>query len=137
MPVDVRLGPIGPGSIAATTFVLVERGAARRPDLAERLPAVTRLAFREGLPPVRIGRHGDVIHVGDDDLAPATAADLTITAPLAALLANLTVPLKAGFPHPLKPEGRAVLKAVADGTVLLDGRVSEALTLLRLLSVRG
>src|SRR5204863_529485 len=52
---DVRLGATADDGIAASIFALVERGAARRPELAREMRGRIELCFEEGLAPVRLG----------------------------------------------------------------------------------
>lgn len=136
--VDVALGSLGPRSIAATAFVLVERGCARRPQLVVRMPAVVRLAFVEDYAAVRIAFERDVVVVGDDhDDDEAAPVALEIRATLPDLVALLAIPLVAGMPKPTSAPGRAALRSIVDGRVEIDGRLTDARRLLSLLTVVG
>lgn len=125
---QVRLGKLGEGSIAATIFAVVDRAAGLRPGVVRELSgSVVRLELGEAYWPVRVRFDDDEVLVEDDDTG---VADLVVRGTLPDLQTLLTSPLTRGVPR-----SRAALARLADGRVQLDGPLTTGRRLLRLLSV--
>jgi hypothetical protein len=132
-PPKVRLGPTGSGSITATIFALVERGAVLRPQHAAELRGSVMLRFKENYQPVEIDLRGDEVVVSDA-LDTDRAHDLVIESAFHDLAALIAAPLTGGLPRPTNPIGRAALGRLADGRIEFEGPLRLARGLLRLLS---
>lgn len=129
---NVELGKVGEGSIAATVFGLVERGAGLRPEVAAAMRGSVRITFAEGYVPVRLTFAGDGITVADDT---GEEPDLELRAALPDLVLCISAPLAGGVPRPTAKAGRAALARLADGRVDFSGRIGLARRLLQLMSV--
>ena len=130
----VRLGSLQDGGIAPAVHALVEQGVTRRPELAEGMDGEVELRWQEGWPPVRIWFGGRAIVVSDGK--PPTP-DLVVCAKLPDLVAVTAAPLVGGVPKPTDPRGRAALRALANGTVRLEGSRGLGRKLLTLLGTHG
>jgi hypothetical protein len=130
--VDVELGKVGEGSVAATVFGLVERGAGLRPDVAAAMRGSVRITFSEGYVPVRLTFGADGITVADDT---GGEADLDLKAALPDFVLWISAPLARGVPKPTARAGRAALARLADGRVDFSGRIGLARRLVALMSV--
>jgi len=134
---EVRLGALGPDSLAPAVLALVRAGAHRDPRAARDLRGVVLLRFLEGFPSVRIDFAGDHVTVADHDvLEPSARVDLEVSGRLPDVLLLVSVPQAAGLPLPSGPRGRAAVARLADGRVELDGPVPLGRRLLRLLQIR-
>src|SRR5436190_1478785 len=100
---DVRLGATADDGIAASIFALVERGAARRPELAREMRGRIELCFEEGLAPVRLGFEEGVVVVED---GAWDTPDLRISGRLAHVVALTVAPLVGGVPNAAAFTGR-------------------------------
>jgi hypothetical protein len=129
--VTVQLGPLSPDTIAPTVLALVERGAARQPELAGELAGSLALRFDEGYPAIRIEFAAGEITVGDDE----RPADVEIAGRLPDVVALITAPLAAGVPNPFSADGRAALARLARGHVEVTGSRTLGRRMLRLLSL--
>jgi hypothetical protein len=129
--VTVRLGPLADDTIAPTVLALVERGAARRPDLARELACSLVLRFEEGYPAVRVQFAGGEVTVSDD----SSPADVEIAGRLPDVVALITAPLKAGVPNPFAAGGRAALSRLARGHVEITGSRTLGRRILQVLSL--
>ncbi len=123
----VVLGPLKPGGIAPSLFVLVERGAARSPRMAAATRGEVVLAFDEGYPPVSIRFGEREIEVGEQ---PSETPDATVSGSLAALSALLVTPLFGGVPR-----SRAGLGALARREIRVSGRRGLARRLIALIAL--
>jgi hypothetical protein len=130
----VRLGALLDGGIAPAVHALVEQGVVRRPELAEAMDGEVELRWNEGWPSVRIwfGRRAVVVSDGRP-----SAPDLVVSAALPDLVAVTAAPLVGGVPKPTDPRGRAALRALARGTVRLEGSRQLGRRLLTLLGTHG
>lgn len=108
----MRLGVTGDGSIAASIFALVERGALLRPTALDVLRGEIELRFGEGYPPVRLRFADDGALVED---GPCAAPDVVVTAALPDLVRMTTLAPVLGMPRP------AALRLIAGGRVRLRG----------------
>ena len=127
MPPSVVLGPLRPGGIAPSVFVLVERGAARRPQMAAATHGEAVLSFSEGYPPVAIHFGGDEIVVGEE---PSEEPEVTIAGSLALISGLLVAPMFGGVPR-----SRGALTALARGEIRITGRRSLARRLLAIMAL--
>jgi hypothetical protein len=132
----VRLGKPAPNGIAASVYGLVDRGAAKRPQVARALSGKVELRFREGFPPVRISFGPKGILVEDDqggrnDWKP----DLVISGSLPDIVQLAAAPLFGGLPKPTDARGRAALAGVAGRRVKIEGSPLLARRLLKLLEI--
>ena len=126
---QVILGNLGDGSVAAAVYAIVDRAVAKRPEVATELAGRdVRFELGEGCWPVRVrfGRHE--IHVGDDD--DSGPVDLVVHGTLPDLQTLLVAPLTKGVPR-----SRAALARLADGRVSLDGPLGLGRAVLRLLAL--
>jgi hypothetical protein len=129
----VCLGRTGSGSISATIYALLDRGAMLRPQHASELRGSVLLRFRENYEAVEIDLRGDEILVADASDADR-AHDLVIESAFHDLAALIAAPLTGGLPRPTNALGRAALGRLADGRIELEGPLRLARGLLRLMS---
>ncbi|MDX6673118.1 MAG: hypothetical protein QOH11_536 [Solirubrobacteraceae bacterium] len=132
-PPDVRLGVTSDDGIAASIFALVERGAARRPELVTEMRGRIELCFAEDLAPVRLAFEEGVVVVED---GAWDAPDLRISGRLPHVVALTVAPLVGGVPNPATVRGRSALAKVAGGAVRVEGDRALGRRLLRLLAIR-
>jgi ubiquinone biosynthesis protein UbiJ len=124
---SLRLGHLARDGIAPSVYVLIERGASKRPTLARGARGVVELRFSEPIAPVRIAFTAQEILVedggGDEDPAGAGAPepDLVVAGRLPDIIRLTTAPTVAGLPSPIDPRGRAVLGQLARGRVRVRG----------------
>jgi hypothetical protein len=128
----VRLGRIHPNGIAPSLFALLDRGAARRPELAAELRGRVVLRFAEGYTPVRVTFGRRVIRVEDGDLR---RADLTISGRLPDIVHLTTAPLRMGVPDPADRRGRAAIRSLALRRVRVAGNRRLARGVLALMAI--
>ena len=129
---EVRLGATADDGIAASIFVLVERGAARRPALAMEMRGRIELRFQEGIAPVRLVFEDGAVVVED---GAWEAPDLRVSGRLPHVVALTVAPLVGGVPNPATGRGRSALAKVAGGHVRLEGDRALGRRLLRLLAI--
>jgi ubiquinone biosynthesis protein UbiJ len=128
----LRLGETTAEGIAATVYALLERGVARRPELAREMDGRVDLHFAEDIAPVRIAFAGTQITVEDgawDD------ADFRVSGRLPHIVHLTTTPKVAGMPNPTRAQGRAALARLSRGEVRLTGDRALGRKLLRLLEL--
>jgi hypothetical protein len=128
----LRLGDTTAEGIAATVYALLERGVARRPELAREMDGRVDLHFAEDISPVRITFAGAEITVEDgawDD------ADFRVSGRLPHIVHLTTTPKVAGMPNPARAHGRAALARLSRGEVRLTGDRALGRKLLRLLEL--
>lgn len=127
MPPSVVLGPLRPGGIAPSVFVIVERGAFRRPEMAATTRGEVILDFAEGYPPVAILFGDEEIVVGEE---PSATPDVTIAGSLPQVSGLLVTPMFGGVPRT-----RAALVAIARGEIRITGRRALARRFLALIAL--
>jgi hypothetical protein len=130
----VRLGRTDRDGIAPSMFGLLERGVARRPELARSLRGRVVLRFDEGFAPLRISFGERVVRVEDGDLR---RPDLAISGRLPDIVHFATVPLVGGIPDPSDARGRSAIALFARRRVRVEGDRRLARGLLGLLALRG
>lgn len=133
----LRLGRLAHDGIAPSVYVLVERGAAKRPALARGARGVVELRFNEPLAPVRIAFTASEIVVEDGAVGNHSGArpDLVVSGRLPDIIRLTTAPMVAGLPSPADPRGRAVLGQLARGQVRVRGDRALGRRLLALLAL--
>lgn len=129
---NVRLGATADDGIAASIFALVERGAARRPELAMEMRGRIELRFEEALAPVRLVFDAGAVVVED---GAWDAPDLRISGRLPHVVALTVAPLVRGVPNPATVRGRSALAKIASGHVNVEGDRALGRRLLRLLAI--
>lgn len=115
---EVRLGRTHRDGIGASIYALIERGVARRPDIAAQLQGRVVIRFREPYVPTRITFGKRVIKVEDGDFR---RADLIVSGRLPDIVLLTTAPLRMGLPDPMNTRGRVALQRIAAGRVRLGG----------------
>jgi hypothetical protein len=130
----VFLGHTADDSIAASVYVLVRHGVQQRPALAEGMRGSVRMRFLDDYPSVRIEFRGAEIAVADCADGHDRACDLELSGRLGDVSALIAAPLAAGLPKPTTRGGRRALARLADGRIDLDGPLTLARNLLRLLA---
>ncbi len=128
----LRLGATSSEGIAPTVYALLERGLARRPQLAQEMAGRVDLHFAEDIAPVRIAFDGGEIVVEDgawDD------ADLRVTGRLPHIVHLTTTPKLGGMPNPARAGGRTALARLSRGEIRLAGDRALGRKLLRLLEL--
>jgi hypothetical protein len=113
-------------------FGLLERGVARRPEVAARTRGKVVLRFTEPFAPLRVTFAPRTITVEDGD---ARKPDLVIEGSLPDVVHFATAPLVRGIPNPARVRGRAALAHVARRRVRVEGDPALARRLLRLLAL--
>jgi len=132
----VKLGYVDANGVAPSLYVLVERGAHRRPRIAKRMRGRVELRFKEGFARVRIDFGTEHVVVQDahkDD--DAGKPDLIIQGSLPDIVQLAAAPLAGGVPKLTDARGRAALASVAGRRVKIEGSPLLARRLLRLLEI--
>jgi len=132
----VKLGYVDPNGIAPSLYVLIERGAGRRPRIVSGMRGSVELRFKEKFAPVRI-------EFGDDGILVEDAAedddrgrpDLVIQGSLPDIVQLAAAPLVGGVPKVTDRRGRAALARVAGRRVKIEGSPLLARRLLKLLEI--
>jgi putative sterol carrier protein len=131
-PPHLAIGRTQRGGIGPSIFALVERGALKRPEIANALRGVVALRFRGDVPPVTIRFEEGRIVVED---AGPKRPNLTVTASLADVVLLTTAPLRMGMPSPADGRGRAVLGRMATGRIRISGDMGLARGMLELMRI--
>jgi hypothetical protein len=130
---EVKLGQTVSNGIAPSMFALLDRGVARRPDLAAELRGKVVIRFKDDVAPVRISFGRRVIRVEDGDLR---SADLTVTGTLPHVVQLTITPMgRFGVPDFRDARGRAAILRVATGRVRLRGDITFARKMLEMMAV--
>jgi hypothetical protein len=125
----LRLGHLADDGIAPSVYVLIERGAARRPGVARAARGVAELRFSEAIAAVRIVfGDGEIVveDAGANGGGGATGGrapepDLVVAGRLPDIIKLTTAPMVAGVPSPIDRRGRAVLGHLARGRIQVRG----------------
>ena len=133
-PPKVTLGHVADNGISPSLFGLLERGAAKRPELARGIRGDVEIRFRERFAPVQISFGDDGITVADAD-GRSNTPDLVISGSLPDIVQLASAPLAGGIPKITDRRGRAALKRVAGRRVRMDGSARLARSLLKLLEL--
>ena len=122
--------------VSPSFFGLIERGVAREPEIAGKMPGRIVFRFAEGFSPVRINFRPRSVVVEDGD---SRKPDLVIAGSLPDIVHFATVPTLRGrlhgVPDPRRPRGRRALRRLASGRIRVEGDNTLARRLLRLLAV--
>ncbi len=129
---EVRLGRTHRDGIGASIFALVERGVARRPEIAAELRGRVVLRFREPYVPTRITFGKRVIRVEDGDFH---RADLVVSGRLPDIVLLTTARLRMGVPDPMNARGRVALQKIAGGRVRFSGDTRIARSLMEMMRI--
>ena len=130
---EVKLGQTVSNGIAPSMFALLDRGVARRPDLATELRGKVVIRFKDEIAPVRISFGRRVIRVEDGDLR---SPDLTVTGALPHIVQLTITPMgRFGIPDFRDSRGRAAILRVAFGRVRLGGDLALARKMLEMMAV--
>jgi hypothetical protein len=135
----VKLGRLAANGIAASIYVLIERGAAKRPKVVKNLRGTMELRFKEDYAPVRVLFSPAEILV-EDGFPPAEGEtpvkpDLLISGSLPEVVQLASAPLVGGLPKPTDTRGRAALANVAAGKVKIEGSPLLARRVLKLFEI--
>ncbi|MDQ3572632.1 MAG: hypothetical protein M3383_07215 [Actinomycetota bacterium] len=129
---EVALGRTHRDGIGASIYALIERGVARRPDIARQLQGKLVIRFREPYIPTRVTFGNGVIRVEDGDfLRP----NVIVSGRLPDIVLLTTAPLRMGLPDPMDPRGRVALQRIAAGRVRLGGDPRMARGLLEMMRI--
>jgi hypothetical protein len=132
----VKLGYVDANGIAPSLYVLIERGAHRRPKVAKGMRGTVELRFKEEFAHVRIDFGSEHVMVQDaqkDD--DAGRPDLVIQGSLPDIVQLAAAPLVGGVPKVTDARGRAALASVAGRRVKIEGSPLLARRLLKLLEI--
>jgi hypothetical protein len=132
----VKLGYVDANGIAPSLYVLIERGAHRRPNIVKGMRGTVELRFKEDFARVRIDFGGEHVMVQDareDD--DAGRPDLVIQGSLPDIVQLAAAPLVGGVPKVTHARGRAALASVAGRRVKIEGSPLLARRLLKLLEI--
>src|SRR3954447_23063685 len=132
----VKLGHVDPNGIAPSLYVLIERGAGRRPKVVSSMRGTVELRFKEKFTPVRMDFGDDHVVVEDArEDEERERPDLVIQGSLPDIVQLAAAPLVGGLPTPTHKRGRAALARVAGRRVKIEGSPMLARRLLKLLEI--
>jgi hypothetical protein len=130
----IRLGRTRRNGLAPALLVLLERGAARHPELLAGLEAQVVFRYREDFAPTRVKFRPRVTVVEDGDLRNP---HLVISGSLPDIVHVAAAPQVRGVPSPHSLRGLIAIARVARGRVTITGDRRIARAVLRLLSIDG
>jgi hypothetical protein len=132
----VKLGYVDPNGISPSLYVLIERGAGRRPRILTGMRGSVELRFNEKFTPVRIDFSDGQVLVEDaredDDRG---RPDLVIQGSLPDIVQLAAAPLVGGVPKVTDKRGRAAIARMAGRRVKIEGSPLLARRLLKLLEI--
>jgi hypothetical protein len=132
----VKLGYVDPNGIAPSLYVLIERGAGKRPKVVAAMRGTVELRFKEKFTPVRIDFADDQVLVEDaHEDEDRGRPDLVIQGSLPDVVQLAAAPLVGGVPKLTHSRGRAALARVAGRRVKIEGSPMLARRLLKLLEI--
>ena len=132
----VKLGYVDPNGISPSLYVLIERGAGRRPKVAESMRGSVELRFKEEFASVRIEFEDERVLVEDaHENGHGGRPDLVIQGSLPDIVQLAAAPLVGGVPKVTDRRGRAALAGVVGGRVKIEGSPMLARRLLKLLEI--
>jgi hypothetical protein len=132
----VKLGHIAANGVSPALYVLIERGAAKRPKVASSLTGTVEVRFTEDFAAVRMVFDSNGALIEDDDgRAAGWEPDLLIEGSLSDIVQLAAAPLVGGMPKLTDKRGRAAIARVADRRVRIDGSPLVARRLLKLLEI--
>jgi hypothetical protein len=132
----VKLGYVDPNGISPSLYVLIERGAHKRPKIVRSMRGTVELRFKEEFAPVRMLFDADQVLV--EDAQPdqkRDRPDLVIQGSLPDVVQLAAAPLVGGVPKVTNRRGRAALASVAGRRVKIEGSPLLARRLLKLLEI--
>ena len=136
---QVKLGRVAENGISASMLGLIERGATKRPTLAQELRGSIEIRFKEDFAPVRaiFGSEGILVEdaVPESEGEKAFKPDLVISGSLPQIVQLTSAPLFGGLPRPTKARGRSALAKVAGRKVKIEGSPLLARRVLKLLEI--
>lgn len=131
--VGVTLESPHPSGLAEMIAGLLEQQLAREPAREALLrPSIVQLSVPDAAVTVTVRLAPDGVRVAD---GVAPDAHLRIDAPAERLLALAAVPLRAGMPDPLHPDGRAAIADLMTRRVRVDGLLRHPRRLVRFTSL--
>ncbi len=126
---EVVLADAEPNGLARMLAGLLEANLARRPERASLLrAAVVEVDAADAGVAVTVRLDGGRVRVSNGS---APRPDVRVRASGHDLLALSAAPLRLGFPDPLRPEGRAVLRRIASRQVRVSGMFRHPVVLSR------
>ena len=129
MTPEIVLPDADPSGLARMLAGLLETNLARRSERAALLrPAVVEIDAADAGVVVTVRLDDGRVKVSN---GPASHPDLRIRASGHDLLALSAAPLRFGFPDPLRPEGRALLRRIASRRVRVWGMLRHPIALSR------
>src|SRR2546423_13697490 len=128
----LRLGATSNEGIAPTLYALLERGVARRPQLAREMAGLVDLHFAEEIAPVRIAFQGAQITVEDGEW---DRADFRVRGRLPHIVHLTTSPKVGGMPNPARAGGRLALSRLRRREIRLSAYRALGRKVLRLLEL--
>jgi hypothetical protein len=135
---DLVVADAEPNGLARMLAGLLEANLARRPErIALLRPGVVEVDATDAAVAVTVSLDESGVRVSNGSVS--SRPDLRVRASGHDLLALSAAPLRLGFPDPLRPEGRAVLRRIASGKVRVSGMLRHPVVLSRfsrLLSAR-
>lgn len=132
----VKLGYVDANGISPSLYVLIERGAHRRPKIVQSMRGAVELRFKEQFAAVRIHFGEEQVLVEDakeDEDRPRP--DLVIQGSLPDVVQLAAAPLMGGLPKLTDKRGRAALASMAGRRVKIEGSPMLARRLLKLLEI--
>jgi hypothetical protein len=119
-----------PNGLARMLAGLLEANLARRPERAALLrPGVVEVDAADAAVAVTVRFDEGSVRVSNGSTTPRP--DVRVRASGHDLLALSAAPLRLGFPDPLRPEGRAVLRRILSRQVRVSGMVRHPVVLSR------
>jgi hypothetical protein len=132
----VKLGYVDANGIAPSLYVLIERGAGKRPQIVKAMRGTVELRFKEQFTPVRMDFADDHVLVEDaQEDEERGKPDLVIQGSLPDIVQLASAPLVGGVPKPTHSRGRAALARVAGRRIKIEGSPMLARRLLKLLEI--
>jgi hypothetical protein len=131
-PPQIRLGRTRSNGLAPALLVLLERGAARHPELVASLEGRIVFRYAEDFAPTRVRFGSRVTVVEDGDLRKP---DLVISGRLPDIVHVAAAPKVRGVPSPHSLRGLIAIARVARGRLAITGDRRLARSVLRLLAI--
>jgi hypothetical protein len=130
--IEVRLGRTSRDGVAPSMFVWVERGVARRPEVAREIRGRVIFRFSEEISPLSVHFAPAAVDVFDGEV---DRPDLAVTGRLPDIVHIATAPTLLGIPNPASRHGLAAILGLYRGRVGLEGDRALARRLIQLLAL--